>query len=181
MRKAAPAKESGLEVMQPQSSRKVRSIGRTSLAPVRPRMYRSPVVTLLATSGFRSPSIKLAHKRPSPTAGAFFVPAVSCHGGRAWEGLGPAGCQLARSANPRTAATNDRFAAVRGSSKPQVGATPMHHTPARSPSALQDRAAAHRAMAVAALRANSSLSVRLKRYNHHINVARSLDAQGGVQ
>ena len=57
----------------------------------------------------------------------------------------------------------------------------MHHTPARSPSALQDRAAAHRAMAVAALRANSSLSVRLKRYNHHINVARSLDAQGGVQ
>lgn len=50
-----------------------------------------------------------------------------------------------------------------------------------NPSALQDRAAAHRAMAVAALRANSSLSVRLKRYNHHINVARSLDAQGGAQ
>lgn len=50
----------------------------------------------------------------------------------------------------------------------------------RNPSALQQRAAAHRSMALAALRADSSLSTRLKRYNHHINVARSLDAQGGA-
>ncbi len=54
------------------------------------------------------------------------------------------------------------------------------HTPTRNPSALQGRAAAHRAMAMSALRADSSLSVRLKRYNHHINVARSLEAQGGA-
>jgi len=60
----------------------------------------------------------------------------------------------------------------------------MHHIPARNPSALQDRAAAHRAMALAALRANSSLSVRLKRYNHHQTIARDLEAmeaQGGAQ
>jgi hypothetical protein len=37
------------------------------------------------------------------------------------------------------------------------------------------RAAAHRAMAMAALHANSSLTVRLRRYNHHMEIARSLD------
>jgi hypothetical protein len=38
------------------------------------------------------------------------------------------------------------------------------------------RAAAHRAMAMAALRANSSISVRLRRYNHHMDVARNLES-----
>jgi len=57
----------------------------------------------------------------------------------------------------------------------------MHHTPAQNPSALQDRAAAHRAMALAALRADSSLSVRLKRYNAAMSRARALEAQGGAQ
>ena len=52
----------------------------------------------------------------------------------------------------------------------------MKHPHALNPSALQQRAAAHRAMALAALRADSSLSVRLARYNHHINIARSLEA-----
>ncbi|WP_236169951.1 hypothetical protein [Pseudomonas parasichuanensis] len=43
------------------------------------------------------------------------------------------------------------------------------------------RAAAHRAMAIAALHADSSLSVRLKRYNAAMAKARALDAQGGAQ
>ncbi|MYL25006.1 hypothetical protein GLV89_14600 [Halomonas alkaliantarctica] len=38
------------------------------------------------------------------------------------------------------------------------------------------RAAAHRAMAKAALFANSSAAVRLKRYNHHMDKARRLEA-----
>ena len=42
------------------------------------------------------------------------------------------------------------------------------------------RALAHRRMALAALHANSSLSTRLKRYNHHIEIARTLEAQGGA-
>lgn len=50
----------------------------------------------------------------------------------------------------------------------------MKHDPARNPSALRDRASAHRSMAIAALSADSSLSVRLKRYNHHMSVARTL-------
>lgn len=43
------------------------------------------------------------------------------------------------------------------------------------------RAYAHRAMAIAALHADSSLSVRLKRYNAAMAKARALEAQGGAQ
>lgn len=39
---------------------------------------------------------------------------------------------------------------------------------------VADRIAAHKAMAMAALRANSSLSTRLARYNHHMACARAL-------
>ena len=42
------------------------------------------------------------------------------------------------------------------------------------------RAAAHRRMAFAALNADSSLSTRVTRYQHHMNKARALEA-GGVQ
>lgn len=42
---------------------------------------------------------------------------------------------------------------------------------------LLARAAAHRAMAKAALFADSSLSVRVRRYNNHIEKARDLEAQ----
>lgn len=45
--------------------------------------------------------------------------------------------------------------------------------PTRSPSA---RASAHRAMARAALFSNSSTRTRLKRYNHHMQQARRLEA-----
>ncbi|SOC51009.1 hypothetical protein SAMN05421509_10168 [Chromohalobacter canadensis] len=41
---------------------------------------------------------------------------------------------------------------------------------------LPQRAAAHRAMARAALFADSSASTRLKRYNHHMSKARQLEA-----
>ena len=56
------------------------------------------------------------------------------------------------------------------------GATPMH---ALNPSKI--RAAAHRAMALAALHANSSLATRLSRYNAHMTKARALETAGGVQ
>lgn len=47
--------------------------------------------------------------------------------------------------------------------------------PAIIPSKI--RALAHRRMALSALRANSSLSVRLKRYNYHSEIARELEAR----
>lgn len=97
------------------------------------------------------------------------------YGGRAWETFGSAGFQVSRFANLRTAATHNRLATVRGSSKNKLGAPPMKHTHALNPSKI--RAAAHRAMALAALRSKSSLTVRLNRYNHHRAIQRSLEAQ----
>lgn len=43
------------------------------------------------------------------------------------------------------------------------------------------RALAHRRMALSALRADSSLSVRLKRYNDHMTIVRALEVQGGAE
>ena len=50
----------------------------------------------------------------------------------------------------------------------------MHYILSLSPSRL--RAAAHRRMAFSALLAHSSASVRLARYQHHMNKARALEA-----
>lgn len=144
------------------------------VASIPARMY-CPGVAANSATGRGNPNIKLAHKRPMSIAGAFSMPAMSFYGGRAWETFGSAGCQLARFSTPRTAATQSR-GKDRGSSISQVGATPMH---ALNPSRL--RAAAHRAMAVAALHADSSLATRLKRYNAAMAKARALEAQGGAQ
>jgi len=53
----------------------------------------------------------------------------------------------------------------------------MQFSPVQDPSVLIGKANAHRAMAMAALQKNSSLSVRVKRYNQHMQTARSLEAQ----
>uniref|UniRef100_UPI000F019079 hypothetical protein n=1 Tax=Pseudomonas viridiflava TaxID=33069 RepID=UPI000F019079 len=45
----------------------------------------------------------------------------------------------------------------------------------------KNRAAAHRAMALAALHANSSLATRLARYDAHMTKARALETAGGAQ
>ncbi len=58
----------------------------------------------------------------------------------------------------------------------------MTHDPARNPSALRARARAHRAMAMAALRSDTSLSTRLRRYGRHMDTARALEeSAGGAQ
>lgn len=56
----------------------------------------------------------------------------------------------------------------------------MLFSPTQNPSATSRKAAAHRAMAIAALHADSSLSVRLKRYSHHMAKARTLETVGGA-
>ena len=138
--------------------------------------YGSPV-TVNPVAGFGDPNLKLAHMRPKTIAGAFFVSAMPLYGGRARETERSAGCQLARFANPRTAATHNRLATVRGSSITQVGARLMQ--PTRNPSA--SHAAAWKARALAALRADCSLSVRLARYNVAMAKARALETVGGAQ
>jgi len=139
-----------------------------------PRRY-GVSVTVNPVAGFGDPNLKLAHMRPKTVAGAFFVPAMLSHGGRAWETERSAGCQLARFANPRTAATNNRLATVRGSSTTQVGAPPMQTT--RNPST---HAAAWKARAFAALRSDSSLSVRLARYDAAMARAREIEARANA-
>ncbi|AGZ37142.1 hypothetical protein PVLB_21815 [Pseudomonas sp. VLB120] len=52
---------------------------------------------------------------------------------------------------------------------------------ALNPSALQNHIAALKARAIAALYADSSLSVRLARYNAAMARARALEANGGAQ
>jgi hypothetical protein len=135
--------------------------------------YGSLVAADSAT-GFSSSITYRTQLRPISIAGAFFVPAMSFYGGCAWGTFECAGVLYARSANPRTVATLFRLAANRGGS-PHTGAVPM---PTLDPSAL--RALAHRRMALAALRADSSLSVRLKRYNAHMAIVRTLEGVGGA-
>ena len=145
-----------------------------ALAQHQPWRYRSPVtVNTVADLGRSNNSRRTG--APKTIAGAFFVPAVMLYGSCARDTFGCAGFLESRSANPRTAATIPRLAANGGSST-IPGATPMHTL---NPSRL--RAAAHRRMAFAALRADSSAATRLARYQHHMSKARALESKGGEQ
>ena len=144
-----------------------------------PRRYGVPVAVNPAT-GFGDPIISRRTSARETIAGAFFVHAMLLYGGRARETFGSAGCLLSRFANLRTAATHDRLATVRGSSNQTVGAPPMKHPHALNPSALQQHAAAWKARALAALRADCSLSVRLARYNAAMARAREIEARASA-
>ena len=145
-----------------------------SIASSRSRRYGLPVAANSAI-GLGNPTKSRRNSAPITIAGAFFVPAVAYYGGCAWEAFVPAGFLDSRFTDLRTAATHS-LGNERGSSSDQ-GATPMKH--ALIPSVI--RAFAHRRMALSALRANSSLSARLARYNSHMAIVRTLEAQGGVQ
>ena len=143
------------------------------VASNRSRGYRSPVAANSAT-GRENPSNVRRTGAPIKIAGVFFVPAILNYGGCAWAGFGLAGFLTSRFLTPRTAATPSRE--KDGGSSSTLGAPPMTTI---IPSKI--RAYAHRRMALSALRANSSLSVRLKSFNHHMNIVRALEAPGGAQ
>ncbi len=145
-----------------------------TIAKLAHRRYRAPVAAKSAT-GFGDSNTTRRTSAHHPKAGAFFVPGASSYGGCAWDTFGYAGFRVSRFANLRTAATHNRLATIRGSSKTH-GAVPMNHTPAINPSA--SHAAAWKARAMAALRADSSLSVRLARYNAAMARARQIEAAG---
>lgn len=143
-----------------------------SLACNRNGRYGSDVAAKSA-NGLGGPNCTRRNSAPMMIAGAFFVPAFLCYGGLRRSTLGCAGLLVRRSANPVQSATLICLAADRGGSSVQ-GASQMKY--ALSPSAI--RAFAHRRLALSALRANSSLSVRLARYNSHMAIVRTLEAQG---
>ncbi|PKH77202.1 hypothetical protein CXF97_24800 [Pseudomonas sp. Choline-02u-1] len=142
------------------------------LATSRAHRYGSPQVAANSATDLGGSNDFRRNSAPITIAGAFFVPAFSFYGGLRRSTLGCAGFLNLRSANPVQLATLLCLAAGRGGSQ-DSGATPMRH--ALIPSKV--RAFAHRRMALSALRANSSLSVRLKRYNHHSEIARELEAR----
>lgn len=114
----------------------------------------------------------------SSLSGAFFMP-VS-YGGCVGDTFGCAGFLYPRSANPLAVAPIRCLAAARGDSS-DTGVRPMATLrlfPTRDASA---RAAAHRAMARAALFADTSTRTRLKRFNHHMSKARTLEARASEQ
>ena len=116
-------------------------------------------------------SFNLARRRPIPLQALFCVCTFElwrlCVGH-----LRVCRVPSSRSANPRTAASPNSLGRERWQLHIKLGASPMT---TRNPS--KARASAHRAMALAALRSNSSLSVRLNRYNHHRAIQRALEAQ----
>lgn len=147
--------------------------GASPLASWLARSYGS-CVTVNPVAGFGDPMSNRRIGAHHPIAGAFFVPAMPCYGGRAWETFGSAGSLLPRFANLRTAASLNRLATVGGSSDSAIGAQSM-----LTLNPFVVCAATYRALAFSALRSDSPLSVRLTRYRSAINRARFLEAKGG--
>lgn len=130
--------------------------------------YSSPVVTLLAT-GCRNLKISRRNSAQITTAGVFFRPQLRVMAAVCGRRSRLPGAYYPGIPTPHTAATQSRRKDGGGSNR-KVGATPMNHIH----TALKNRAAAHKAMAFAALRADSSASVRLGRYRKHIDRSRAL-------
>lgn len=129
-----------------------------------------------SSAGRRNPFISRRNSAPI-SAGAFFVPAER-HGGCAWASFGLAGFLECRFPTLRTVATQSRRK-DRGDSS-TLGVSPMTASIRLSSlitRSLKGRAAAHRAMAKSALFSDSSASVRLRKYNSHIEKAQQLEAR----
>ena len=131
-------------------------------------------VAAKSVTGCRNPQRYRRTSAQFTIAGVFFRPrssvmAAVCGQASAWPGSCISGIPT-----PHMAATQSRRKDG-GSSQNDMGAPHMH---ALNPSKI--RAAAHRAMALAALHANSSLATRLARYNSHMAKARALEATDGT-
>ncbi|MQT89475.1 hypothetical protein GHO39_10070 [Pseudomonas helleri] len=150
-----------------------------SVAKCAHRRYGSPVVAKSAT-GRGNPSNERRTSAPSPLSGVFLRPqqcsmVAVCGQASVWPVSFRTGISTLH-----TAATQSRGKDGSGSST--KGAVPMRHILTLNPStaSARNKAAAHRAMAIAALYADSSLATRLKRYNAAMAKARALEAQGGA-
>ena len=153
------------------------------------RMYRPPQVMaqVMARGRSRGNIITKAQLRPRKSWG-FFMPSVSLYGGTCGAGyfafrendpLNSFLCGWDRPTTNAARSATQTCRRVRGGSSIHKG-TDLMSNHAKNPSATSGKAAAHRAMAIAALHADSSLSVRLKRYNSQMEKARQLDAIGGA-
>lgn len=130
-------------------------------------------VVVNPTTGRRNPKKSRRTGAPSRLQALFLCPLSSVMAAVREQASAWSDSLISDIPTSRTAATQSRRK-DRGSFFNQ-GARPMHTL---IPSKI--RAHAHRRMALSALRANSSLSVRLARYNAHMEKARALEIQGGA-
>lgn len=140
--------------------------------------YAFPVAANSAT-GFGDLEPQGGHRLQS----GFFMSATwqACNGRAVWEAFGPAGFLVAGS--PTCTVPPTRLATGGGQQHRTQENTAM--TPRRTLTLVTPtpriKAVRHRRMALAALKLDSSLSVRLSRYWSHIEKARALEAVGGAQ
>lgn len=139
--------------------------GQALASNVAPRY--SVAVAANSATGRASPTIS---RRTAPRKRFFCAHfMVGC----AWEAFAPAGFLDAGLAHPRTV-RHPSCASDAANSKNQ-GVPPMKTLSLPIAAKIKrNRIAAHKAMAAAALRADSSLNVRLARYNNHMSKARAI-------
>lgn len=128
--------------------------------------------TVAAKSVTRFDSLQFSGRTSASLDGAFFASPlwVTVRGS-----LRAAGPLESRSVNLRTVAHPSIDSELGDSTSQGVIPMAIRLFPTRNPS--RERAAAHRAMAKAALFSDSSTAVRLRRYNDHMDRARALEAQ----
>lgn len=130
-------------------------------------------VTAKSVTRFDDRKRKRRTSAPDIEAGAFFCACSPTLGRlRAWETFGSAGSFFPGSSTHVPAATPCLTTSV-AVPKPEKG-TDMNNPLV---TLHQRRGASQRAMALAALRSNSSLAVRRNRYNQHMSKARAADAR----
>ena len=159
----------------PGSPKRWRSSGKRVVAKGGNWRYGSRVAVSPAADLGRSSN--LAHKRPTRLQALFLCPHHRVMAAVRGTPSGVPGAkfpvgQPAHSCHPNS------LGREKWQLQTKLGAPPMNHLHAPNPSA--SHAAAWKARALAALRGNSSLSVRLARYNAAMARARSLEAQQEV-
>jgi hypothetical protein len=140
--------------------------------------YSIPVAAKSA-AGCGSPNRQRRTGALSCIAGAFFMPVIMFYGSRAREAFGPTGLLLCPRSSTPAYGCHPSCGSDVGSSPLDIGAPQMKNH-AQNPS-VTNRIAALKSRAISALHANSSLKVRLNRYNSAMQKARALESQGGAQ
>lgn len=140
----------------------------------RSRRY-SPHVIANSMTGIGVLTRRRTHRHKS----GFFVSIASAYlyGWAVWGFFGSTGTYV-RHANLHGSAHHD-WRHGGGKTYRYIGAFQMTKRRILTLNPFKARASFHRACAMAALRSDSSLSVRLKRYNHHSEIAKSPENAGG--
>lgn len=152
----------------------------TALTCISIPAYAWPAVTLLAAGLGRSNRITRRTDAANTIAGVFFRPQCNVMVAVRGTPSGVPGSLFPGRPTRVQSPPQTSLAAGRGDSNKQ-GVSQMSNTTqgASAPISLLRKITAHRRMAIAALRADSSLSVRLARYNAHMTKARALEVSHG--